>query len=130
MIATHADGLSEADRREREAMPIHDFADMDEAERARPQFQESAPYRKPTTGKRTMFVMPKEARNLKFQRIDHNYCDVLYNGSYVGSVLGQDDEYVAHAGPAGVRFRETCKANLKRSFILFLEQSGYIATGD
>lgn len=77
-----------------------------------------------------MYVMPKEARNLQFQRIDHNYCGVLYNGSYVGSVLKDDDEYVVHVGPAGVRFRETCKAHLKRSFIIFLKESGYIATDD
>ncbi len=75
-----------------------------------------------------MYAMPNEARHLQFERIDDNYCGVLYSGSRVGSILKDGDEYVVHVGPAGIRFRETCKAHVKRSFIIFLEQSGYIAT--
>ena len=75
-----------------------------------------------------MYVMPKEAANLQFDRIDHDYCAVLYSGNHVGSIRKDDDEYVVHVGPAGLRFRETNKAHVKRSFIMFLEQSGYITT--
>lgn len=74
-----------------------------------------------------MYVMPSEATNLQFRPIDRNYCAVLYNGSHVGSVLKDDEEYVVHVGPAGIRFRETCKAHVKRTFILFLGECGYIS---
>ena len=75
-----------------------------------------------------MYVIPKEARNLQFERIDDNYCGVHYRGSRVGSILKDEDEYVVHVGPAGIRFRETSKAHLKRSFVIFLAESGYITT--
>ena len=73
-----------------------------------------------------MYVMPREAANLQFRPMGRDYCSVLYDGSHVGSILKEDDEYVVHVGPAGIRFRETCKAHVKRTFIIFLSECGYI----